>query len=134
MARTDRRMKRAVALVLLVASMALGVAAIPTTPAGATFGCTGFPPQGSRNLPGGVCLHPPNKLDWHEEYRRGDSRTFYPRHNWIKFVDINSTTCGIRWYRADYYQWTRIWFSPAGDEVTVPYRYRDELDRGTWAC
>jgi hypothetical protein len=98
-----------------------------------TFGCPGFPPQGPRNLAGGVCLHPSDGLSWHETHIRGNAATFYTSHNGIAESQINSTSCGINWYRNDYYQWTWVWYSGSGTRV-VPSNLRNALDRGTWAC
>ncbi|HEU5473230.1 MAG TPA: hypothetical protein VFV67_21510 [Actinophytocola sp.] len=110
------------------------------------YGCPGFPPVSGKD--GGVCIYEPPpagmgpRYGAFHSYRRAYGR-FYLSYT-VNFVDVNSTTCGVRFYEVTYpypggeshtYLFT-VYNSTQNTDggYLVPSQYRNRVDMGDWTC
>jgi hypothetical protein len=134
-------------MVVVVLALALLATMVSVQPAEATYGCPGFPPPAGAGTQGGVCTYGPVSAGRDPRYghfmawRRYGNPTIYNGTRAIAFVDINSTTCGITWYRvANDSQGTRtrVLFTPGtgtrSGETSVPSSIRTSMHVGVWSC
>jgi hypothetical protein len=137
---------RARPLVVFAAALAVALLAtlIVVPPAQATYGCPGFPPPAGPGTEGGVCTYGPvsggdPRYGHYRDWRRYGNPTIYNGTRAIAFVDINSTRCGINWYRvseAEVRTW--VFFTPGtgtrNGETYVPSSLRTSMHVGRWSC